>query len=90
MLASGENRRDIALCRELGISVYVIKPVARADLHAAIVSALGISAQPEPASAKAPERRAPTERTGVRILLTEDNLVNQRLATRILQWRAMR
>ncbi len=43
MLTSGEQQSDLARCRELGVSAYLIKPVRRADLRASIEAALGLS-----------------------------------------------
>ena len=40
MLTSGDRGDDIARCRKLGVSAYLTKPVRRAELRAAIVSAI--------------------------------------------------
>jgi CheY-like chemotaxis protein len=86
MLTSSEHQGDATRCREMGIPLYLTKPVARADLRAAVVAALGLSAQPY-AAHSAPVSDPLRSRVGstLRILLTEDNVVNQRLALRILQ-----
>jgi signal transduction histidine kinase/DNA-binding response OmpR family regulator len=86
MLTSSEHQGDATRCREMGIPLYLTKPVARADLRAAVVAALGLSAQPY-ATHSAPVSGPLRSRVGstLRILLTEDNVVNQRLALRILQ-----
>jgi signal transduction histidine kinase/CheY-like chemotaxis protein len=95
MLTSGEHGDDLIRCRELGIASYLTKPVRRAELRAAITKAL--SAQPglNEIVAERPVIRAPLllvaaqpkapAHTGARILLAEDNLVNQRVAMRILE-----
>jgi signal transduction histidine kinase/CheY-like chemotaxis protein len=86
MLTSGENQGDVARCREAGAAAYLTKPVARADLHKAVIEALGPSAKPrETGYAALPRIPAPRASSGLRILLAEDNIVNQRLALRILQ-----
>ncbi len=96
MLTSGEQRGDIARCRELGISAYLSKPVRRADLRASIQAALrGSSGSSGPSSSSDPSvAAAPTPvalpvvthpEPGLNILLAEDNLVNQRVALRILE-----
>ncbi len=86
MLTSGDHQGDAARCRELGIAVYLTKPVARADLRAAIIAALGLSAKSQgTAYGAVPGQPARHAGSRLRILLTEDNLVNQRLALRILQ-----
>jgi CheY-like chemotaxis protein len=90
MLTSGEQRGDISRCRELGIFAYLTKPVRRADLRSSILAALngrspssGLSAVAAPTPAAPPQIANPEP--GLNILLAEDNLVNQRVATRILE-----
>ncbi len=66
-----------------------MKPVRRAELRAAIIQALGSTAGEkagEPASpvSKVATRMAP-EAPRSRILLAEDNIVNQRVAARLLE-----
>ena len=93
MLTSGDRGDDIARCRKLGISSYLTKPVRRAELRAAIVAALARKAPPLdlPAGRNdiTNDTTSDAPRTvrgaGCRILLTEDNLVNQRVARRILE-----
>jgi len=49
MLTSGEQRGDLARCRELDVSAYLTKPVRRADLRASIQAALNLrQAHPVP------------------------------------------
>lgn len=81
MLTSGEQREDILRCRELGISLYLTKPVRRVDLRAAIAGALTGRAR-DVIRPLSPGARA---RSSLRILLAEDNIVNQRIALRILE-----
>jgi signal transduction histidine kinase/CheY-like chemotaxis protein len=83
MLTSGEHGGDLARCRELGISVYLTKPVRRAELYSSIRRALGASTGPQEEPAMRSLRQPPTG--GRRILLVEDNRVNQRVALRILE-----
>jgi signal transduction histidine kinase/CheY-like chemotaxis protein len=90
MLTSGEQSGDIKRCRELGISVYLSKPVRRAELRTAIVRTLAEHPVPAPPahlrseSGLALPRGKPLSGT-MHILLTEDNVVNQRVAVRILE-----
>ena len=56
MLTSGEQSGDIKRCRELGVSVYLTKPVRRAELRTAIVRA--VAAQPVPTAPARHARRA--------------------------------
>ena len=84
MLSSGDRQGDVARCRELGVSNYLTKPVRRAELHAAIVAAL--SGQNREQDALSESRSPhPLSGPGLRVLLAEDNIVNQRLAVRILE-----
>jgi CheY-like chemotaxis protein len=83
MLTSGEHGGDLARCRELGISVYLTKPVRRAELYASIRRALGAASSPQEEPAIRSLRQPATG--GRRILLVEDNRVNQRVALRILE-----
>jgi signal transduction histidine kinase/CheY-like chemotaxis protein len=89
MLTSGDRGDDIARCRKLGISSYLTKPVRRAELRTAIVAALAHEAPPGDLavapSGPAAEGTHPGHAVSCRILLTEDNVVNQRVAMRILE-----
>ena len=85
MLSSADQISDAARCRELGISVYLTKPVRQSELLDAIMSALGNARSPsELPAASAPEPVLKASRP-LQILLAEDNAVNQRLAVRILE-----
>jgi signal transduction histidine kinase/CheY-like chemotaxis protein len=89
MLTSGDRGDDIARCRKLGISSYLTKPVRRAELRTSIVAALAheaprgdLAVRPNnPISDGLQKDRC----VSCRILLTEDNVVNQRVALRILE-----
>jgi CheY-like chemotaxis protein len=87
MLTSGGQPGDAARCRELKIAAYLAKPIKRADLRAAILLALGAPSTEtyrQPLVTRHSLREA--RRTG-RILLVEDNAVNQLLAMRLLEKR---
>ena len=85
MLSSANPVADSARCRELGISVYLTKPVRQSELLDAIMSALGDERLPKASltlSAAEPVRKSSRS---LRVLLAEDNPVNQRLAVRIME-----
>ncbi len=88
MMVSSAGRRDEARrCQELGVSAYMTKPIRPAELMAAILQALRL-AEPDAARARRASRPPPRRRVpSLRILLAEDNLVNQKLAVRLLEKR---
>jgi two-component system, sensor histidine kinase and response regulator len=83
MLTSGDRPEDLTRCQELKVAAYLLKPVKQSELFDAILNALGIGEglQREPS---APATAAPRRRP-LNILLAEDSLVNQKLATSLLQ-----
>jgi CheY-like chemotaxis protein len=84
MLTSGGQRGDTARCRQLGIAASLTKPVTPAELWDTILRALG-TATPTPAPALITRHTVRQHRQGLHILLAEDNVVNQRLAARLLE-----
>jgi CheY-like chemotaxis protein len=83
MLTSGGRPGDVARCEALHVASYLLKPVKQSELFDAIALALGITAAEEPAEVT--PAAAPPPRPGLRILLAEDSLVNQKLAVGLLQ-----
>jgi CheY-like chemotaxis protein/HPt (histidine-containing phosphotransfer) domain-containing protein len=85
MLTSADRTEDAGRCRELGLAAYLVKPVKANELHKAISLALGDerAARSGVSAAPAPEAVPPARRC--RILLAEDNAVNQRVAVRMLE-----
>ncbi len=82
MLSSAGRPDDAHRCERLGIALYLTKPVKQSELLNAILTARHEAAPAEehhPAEGAAPGARR------LRVLLAEDNLVNQRLAVRLLE-----
>jgi signal transduction histidine kinase/CheY-like chemotaxis protein len=86
MLTSAGHLGDAARCNELGISAYLVKPIRQGELLDAICQVLDGTArkQPEPLVTRQTLRE---EKYRVRILLAEDNAINQTLAVRLLEKR---
>ena len=86
MLTSAGHLGDAARCRELGISAYLVKPIRQGELLDAVCQVLDGKAQkkPEPLVTRHTLRQ---EKHRIRILLAEDNVINQTLAVRLLEKR---
>ena len=85
MLTSSGSYGDAARCRELGIAAYLTKPVAAADLHAAICAGprcRSVAARRKPSQRR--RRPRPRRSRAAQVLLVEDNVVNQRVAVGLL------
>jgi two-component system sensor histidine kinase/response regulator len=85
MLSADRHLADATRCRELGVNVILAKPITQSELFDAVLSAMGAKFTEERLSeASVMVRKKPTGRL-LHILLCEDNLVNQKLATRLLE-----
>jgi two-component system, sensor histidine kinase and response regulator len=87
MLTSAGFRGDAARCRELGIQGYLTKPIKRSDLLEAINAVLGSQTEAEASPSLVTLHSLRENRGRMRILLAEDNRVNQVLAVRLLEKR---
>jgi signal transduction histidine kinase/CheY-like chemotaxis protein len=82
MLTSRDQVTSAERCRQMGVETYLIKPISPADLLAAIRLAMGVQT---PASTNTlPVAGISPASLSLRILLAEDNLVNQRVAMTML------
>jgi two-component system, sensor histidine kinase and response regulator len=92
MLTSAGHRGDAERCKRLGISAYLLKPIRQSELREAIARVLGAreskGAIPLITRYSLHDERDPDSILDV--LLVEDNLVNQRLASRMLEKRGHR
>lgn len=86
MLTSAGHLGDAARCRKLGISAYLVKPIRQGELLDAICQLLDKTAQNKPA-ALVTQHTLREEKHRARILVAEDNAVNQTLAVRLLEKR---
>jgi two-component system, sensor histidine kinase and response regulator len=96
MLTSGGQRGDAARCKALGVGGYLVKPVSQSELYDAIMLTLAEHdrvTQPAPLDDpnQQPELQVVTRHTVAesrlrcKVLLAEDNPVNQKLAVRLLE-----
>jgi PAS domain S-box-containing protein len=82
LLSSAGQLLEAATWRQQGIAACLAKPVKHSELLDALLRAL---CPAEPAPAAAPSPAAAPRPAGLRILLAEDNPVNQKLAVRLLE-----
>jgi signal transduction histidine kinase/CheY-like chemotaxis protein len=87
MLTSAGQAGDARRCRELGIAAYLSKPLSQAELVEAIAGALSFSQKKPSGPALVTMHSLRENRLSLRILLAEDNTVNQTLASRLLEKR---
>jgi PAS domain S-box-containing protein len=85
MLSSADRHADAARCRRLGIAAYLAKPIRQSDLLNAILTTIGPRTDELHPNATGPAI-AKCNRS-LKLLVADDNLVNQRLASRLLDKR---
>jgi PAS domain S-box-containing protein len=84
MMLTSDAYHSMALrCRQAGITEHLLKPVRPSELLLTLETVLGKGAVPKtPAKAGSPELAKSAK---FRILVVEDNLVNQKLVVRVLE-----
>jgi two-component system sensor histidine kinase/response regulator len=85
MLTSAGQTGDPDRCRLLGISKYLTKPVQKAELLAALSKVFGEKESLPAVLVTASPVPLPGIDGGCRVLLAEDNLVNQKVGITLLQ-----
>jgi len=88
MLMSCGRHGDTALGGEAGVATYLTKPIRRSELRDALGRVLQVSspAVAGPSASSANDAQVHS----LRILLAEDNVINQRLAVKLLERRGHR
>jgi signal transduction histidine kinase/CheY-like chemotaxis protein len=84
ILTSADNRDGVTRAQQARVEGRLLKPVRPSDLLSAVLAALGQNAINPVA---APPAEIPEPARSLRILLAEDNPVNQKLALRLLEKR---
>ncbi len=85
MLTSAGVRGDAARCQKLGISAYLTKPIKQSELLDAIMLVLGTSPKRRKQVPLITRHIVKESRQRFRILLAEDNIINQKVAVYILE-----
>jgi two-component system sensor histidine kinase/response regulator len=85
MLTSAGQRGDAARSRELGIAAYLPKPIKRSELRDTILLALAAQSTEKDELTLVTRHSLRETRQGGRVLLVEDNKVNQIVARRLLE-----
>ncbi|MDQ3302653.1 MAG: response regulator [Actinomycetota bacterium] len=93
MLSSIGRRGEGEKARQAGIEAYLTKPVKQSQLYDALATVMGTPAKEEAAAPEEEERQIVTRhslkeakaRSRVRILVAEDNQVNQKVAAKMLE-----
>jgi two-component system, sensor histidine kinase and response regulator len=85
MLTSGGQRGDASKCLSLGVAAYLLKPVSQSVLLLAIAKVLQSPSGTEQRMSLVTRHSIRESTKRLRILLAEDNLVNQKLAMKLLE-----
>ncbi len=86
LLTSAGHTEDMARAKSLGAAASVAKPVKQSDLWDAIITALHVAGR-QKARPSVAQRRSRTAQHPLRILLAEDNPVNQEVAVHLIERR---
>jgi len=86
LLTSASRPGDAARCREIGVSAHLIKPIKQSALLNAIMNVVaGRELAGEKPDTTREVRTTPSSDRVLRILLAEDNAVNQKFAVRTIE-----
>ncbi len=98
MFTSGGQSGDALRCRQLGLAAFVTKPISQKTLKQLVTQAVAGRGTRGPLSARDLKKEAPKmspvpssaspDSKPLRVLLVEDNLVNQKMTVTMLQKRS--
>ena len=84
ILTSVGKGDDMKRCRALKIDSYLLKPVKKSELPETILGVLGEKVKPAEEK-KAEKTKDSFNLENIRVLLVEDNLINRKLASKLLE-----
>ncbi len=90
LLSSSGFRGDSSRCRDLGLAAYLTKPVKQSLLLDAVMMSLGDKEAPAGQARLITRHSIAQNRSRYSVLLAEDNIINQKLAVKILENRGHR
>ncbi len=85
MTSSVGMRGDGELCRKLGIAAYLTKPIKQAELFDAILTVLDMGGTDQGKHDLVTKHSIRESKARLRVLVAEDNPVNQKLAQKLLK-----
>ena len=85
MLSSASRTADAEKCKQLGVASYMSKPITQSTLLDNIVTVLSESSAKIRMNRPMMGRKELPKQNRIKILLVEDNTVNQKLAVRLLE-----
>src|SRR5262249_36515678 len=86
VMVTAFGREDIrAQAEQVGIDAYLLKPVNSSLLYDTLVDLFGVAPPDEQQKRDAKTKMQVHDATGIRVLLTEDNEMNQQVATELLE-----
>src|SRR5262249_39381996 len=83
-LTAGDRSDDVGRCERLGLDAYLMKPINQSELFDTLVEVLRCPAE-DARAAMAESAAGRAELSGLRVLLAEDSLYNQKLALALLE-----
>ncbi len=86
VMVTAFGREDIRTqCEQMGIDGYLLKPVTPSTLYDTLVELFGVAGHEADLARATKAGETAHDATGIRILLVEDNDVNQQVATELLE-----
>jgi CheY-like chemotaxis protein len=86
VMVTAFGREDIrAQAEEIGVDAYLLKPVSSSVLFDTLLNLFGVAGQEVGRAQPAKESGVAQDAKGIRILLVEDNELNQQVATELFQ-----